>query len=492
MAGQTLTVSDPAKGVIANDTNVYGVHLLTAPIGGTLTLNTNGTFTYVANSITSSDSFTYCANGSVTGTTCSSGLIATVTLGGAPPEVGGITVPNSTYTASTATYIAIKNPGVLTGAKDASGYPLKVDTSTVTGSGGITVLADATGAFTATAPGPGTYSFTFQARSSRGTPSSVATVTVIFPAATGLAVKVLDGTDKSTVIADYRWIIEEDRTFYVNPNCTTNSTTPITGCGPSTGTSVPLTFGTNFHTSYMPVVAAGCTGPLSCESGQTIVDPATGLHVNAVCDVGNGVCRPDTSGNGFTAVDPSQVHLDPTKHYYISVLPGDAANPFNTGNAVGGHGMGGAPIVCVPVSPAVTCTSTGIFPAVTVYAQPTPFPPSKLTVFVFQDDFPLNGEQDGGGGTGAVNTNNEAGLGQFNITLFDDAGGTGDATGQMTYDMFNQPLSNSLAGTKDPVSGLDACPISANSRIGTLKDSNGNPILDPITHKPLLASREQS
>src|SRR5437660_10717958 len=31
----------------------------------------------------------------------------------------------------------------------------------------------------------------------------------------------------------------------------------------------------------------------------------------------------------------------------------------------------------------------------------------------------------------------------------------------MTYDMFNMPLSNSLAGTPDPTTGLDACPISA-------------------------------
>src|SRR4029077_4098956 len=52
------------------------------------------------------------------------------------------------------------------------------------------------------------------------------------------------------------------------------------------------------------------------------------------------------------------------------------------------------------------------------------------------------------------------GLGGFNLKLFDDAGGTGDATGQMSYDMFNYPLSNSLAGTIDPATGLDACPIS--------------------------------
>jgi len=52
----------------------------------------------------------------------------------------------------------------------------------------------------------------------------------------------------------------------------------------------------------------------------------------------------------------------------------------------------------------------------------------------------------------------EPGLGGFNITLFDDAGGHRDATGQMTYDMFNMPLANSLAGTIDPATGLDALP----------------------------------
>src|SRR5437660_8293927 len=58
IAGQTLTVSDPGKGVIANDTNVYGVQLLTAPTGGTLSLNADGTFTYAANAGTASASFT--------------------------------------------------------------------------------------------------------------------------------------------------------------------------------------------------------------------------------------------------------------------------------------------------------------------------------------------------------------------------------------------------------------------------------------------------
>ncbi len=92
--------------------------------------------------------------------------------------------------------------------------------------------------------------------------------------------------------------------------------------------------GVNFHTSHMPFVAQGCTGPLSCGGGQTVYDPVSKKHVPAVCDVGNGVCRPDPTGNGLTPVTPDQVTLDPTKRYYISVLPGDAGNPFAAGNTM--------------------------------------------------------------------------------------------------------------------------------------------------------------
>ena len=451
-ACNALAISDVSKGVIANDVNVFGVNVSTAPTNGTLTLNANGTFTYTPTGTSwSSDTFSYQANGS--------GPIAKVTLSSAAAEgASGITCPSTiTYNANTATYFAIKTPGVLVGCKDAAGYALTLDTTTVAATG-MTVLADANGGFTATASGA-SGSFTFKAKNSQGTQALTATtVTVNFPTGSGLAVTVKDGADKTTVITDYRWIIEEDRTFYVNPNCTTNTSTPPAGCP----TGIVPTFGTNFHTSYMPVVATGCTGPLSCESGQTL------LGVKAVCDQGNGVCRTDATQE--TAVDPGAVPLDPNKRYYISVLPGDAANPFIGGNgsapancAIGaydpsdptglntacGHGMGGAPIGF----------GQG---AVTIYTQPSPYPPAKLSVFVFEDDFPLNGEQDAGGGIDVIATN-EPGLGQFQITLFDDAGGSGDATGQPTYDMFNMPLSNSLAGTIDPATQLDACPISANA-----------------------------
>jgi hypothetical protein len=443
-----FAVSDPSKGVIANDINVYGVTVLTAPTqpNAVLTLNADGTFTYVPGAIgVTPDFFTYCANGTVTGTTCSSGVTAKVTLGAAPLEAGsGIVMKGITYTSKVATFLSIKSPGILSVDSDSKGYPLKVDTTSIVGmtvcSGTVPippcVSVDSSGAFNAhvLSTSGATYTFTYKAKNSQGTgSSSAATVTLIFPAATGLKVSVVDGKDKTTAITDYRWIIEEDRTFYIDPTKTTN-----TG-----GTTIVPTFGTNFHTSFMPVVATGCTGPLSCESGQTL------LGQPAVCDVGDGVCR--TTAAQETPVDPGQVHLDPKKRYYISVLPGDAAIPFETANASPGHGMGGAPI---GIDPITKIQQT----AVKVLAQPTPFPPAKLSVFVFEDDFPLNGEQDAGGGVDVL-APNEPGLGQFNITIFDDAGGSGDATGQVDYDMFNQPLSNSLAGTIDPATGLNACPI---------------------------------
>ena len=69
-------------------------------------------------------------------------------------------------------------------------------------------------------------------------------------------------------VQDYRWIIEEDRTFYVDPNCASNP--PPAGC-PGASAGIVPTFGTNFATSHMPFIAQGCTGPISCEGGQTVL-----------------------------------------------------------------------------------------------------------------------------------------------------------------------------------------------------------------------------
>ena len=66
IAGRTLSVSDPAKGVLANDVGIYGVKVVGATPAG-LTLNSNGTFTYSGAPDTT---FTYCGNGAASGTAC--------------------------------------------------------------------------------------------------------------------------------------------------------------------------------------------------------------------------------------------------------------------------------------------------------------------------------------------------------------------------------------------------------------------------------------
>jgi hypothetical protein len=486
LAGQTLTVSDPSKGVLANDTNVFGAKIvavngtaLATPTNGavvatngTLTLNPNGTFTYAATTA-GGDTFTYCGNGATSGNAC-----ATLTLSAATLEAGSaVHAVADSYTSTVSTTLTIKAPGVLANDSDDKHYPLTVAKATIaapwTGnmklngnnaaSSSFTMYPD--GSFTATASMPGTYTFTYQAQNSQGVMSGSATVTVTFPAASNLAVTVLDPTTGGA-ITDYRWIIEEDRTFYVDPKCTQNPL-PAT-CPTVTAQGAPFGFGTNFHTSHMPVVAAGCTGALSCESGQTL------QGVPAVCDIGNGICRTPSSVADAQEkpLDPKTVNLDPTKRYYISILPGDAANPFQAGYLQApcaydttntqpcvGHGMGGTaiPAPCPPKTVQASCTAG--FAPVTVVTTPTPFPTAKLSVFVYEDDFPLDGQFSPGGGVDVL-APNEPGLGGFEILLFDAGGGPGDATGQITYDMFNQPLSNALAGTIDPVTGKDACPLS--------------------------------
>jgi hypothetical protein len=552
--GQPFTVSDPSRGVIANDVNVYGVTLLTAPGAGTLTCGAmssvlsetisgicaNGTFTYTPSGTATSDSFMYCANGTVTGTVCSSGLTATVTLG--PSTLtGGPTAITQNYTSTTASFIKIASPGLLLGNTDKNNLTLSVvvpatPPAVTLGASTGTVEMDAQGGFTLSVPGntsAGTATFSYTVQNSHGVPAT-GTATVNFPAPSNIKVNVLDAQAYNnckgsssciaglTAMTDYRWIIEEDQTFWVDPNCTTNSSITTPGCpsivGPSGQSTLP-TFGTQFHTSAMPYVAQGCTGPLSCEGGQTMLDtrplctapgvPAgcsttAGAHIPAVCDLGNGACRPDPNcavlpcltNGGTTPVMPGSVHLDPTKRYYISVLPGDAGNPFPTNanppdcsqgaivngalNTACGHTMSGAPVppACNILGGSNGCSATSSFASTTVnvLALPTPLPTGKLSVIVFEDDFPLNGEQDGGGGNGTV-APIEPGLGGFNLVLWDTFGGLGDVTGQDSFDMFNQPLSNGLAGTVDPSTGVDACPLTPNplqaTGVGGLVTGNG-------------------
>ncbi|MBS0389101.1 MAG: hypothetical protein JSR15_11535, partial [Proteobacteria bacterium] len=365
---------------------------------------------------------------------------------------------------------------------NSSGYTLTAVPSATAGTcASVTVNPDGSFVATPSASTPASCTFNYNVSTTTKQVSAAdGTVTVNFPTATGLVVNIKDALN-GVAVTDYRWIIEEDRTFWIDPACQVNSADPKVR--PSTCPPLPVeSLGYNFHTASMPVVAQGCVGATSCEAGQT----SGGQNVK--CDLGNGGCEP---GASKPELSPSSVYLDPTKRYFISILPGDGVNPTIGGaggamqvdpncdattttcamrkfdiakdcgafdptqdawapggpNSLCGHEMGGAQI-----APGQT--------TVTVNLQEIPLPPAKLSAFVFEDDNPLNGENDAGGGVDVL-APNEPGLGGFEIKLFDQAGGLGDNTGQPTYDEFNQPLSNSLAGYIDPMTGMDACPITA-------------------------------
>jgi hypothetical protein len=498
VAGNTLTVSDPAKGVLANDIGIYGAKAVSGatsvnPVPAGLTFYADGTFIY-AGPPTAGTTFTYCGNGATSGAACATVTISACTgacLGAAP------VASNVQFKSNVAARYASPPPGVLgSNVTNSSGLPLSA-----LGGAGVTLNAD--GSFVATGPGATCpaltppapagatcVQFPYQAKTSTGQVSNTATATVIFMPASGLVVNVKDAKN-GLAISDYRWIIEEDKTVWIDPKCQLNTLGTRTDSNGRPCPPLPVeTVGYNFHTASMPVVASGCLEAVSCEAGQTLLTAPT------ACDVGNGQCRDATQKE---PLNPSQVYLDPAKRYFISVLPGDGVNttltgttgpttvngkdvPFDiardcgpysptdqhwiaggpsTGIPAGlvlcGHAMGGAQIAVAPVS--------GTRPPVNITLQQTPLPTAKVAVFVFQDDNPLNGQEDSGGGVDVI-APNEAGLGGFEIKLFDQAGGLGDATGQITYDMFNMPVSNSLAGTIDPITLLDACPIAKNGAGG--------------------------
>jgi hypothetical protein len=585
ISGSTLAITDPSKGLLGGATGASGVATTASsasglPAGSTLTVNPNGTFTYAPpSSGACGGSFTYLVNNTLTKTAtiteCDSTTPSCPALAAAP-TAGAIT-----FISSVKSRFASTPPGVLAGVTaNTGGLTL---TAQFAGAAPSNVQLNADGSFVATpnggactgvSPTPPANStcttFNYQAKNAQGTLSNTAAATVVFLPGSGMTVSVVDGPTGKP-ITDYRWIIEEDRTFWIDPKCQINTTASRTDSNGRPCAPLPVeSLGYSFHTASMPVVAQGCQGTASCEAGQT------SLGANVICDVGNGACRP---GAQKTPVSPSDVYLDPTKRYFISILPGDGINTtiggsggpaggvaalsqtgktvtltnptgffgvvkgdkitidsssvaasnnvctvtavtqtattttltctvatavtgtqtslsanyannrkfdiakdcgaynYNgssttqtypdtwwpggnpaagAGGPVCGHAMGGAQI------PSVALNTDRTTQNVKISLQQTPLPTAQISVFVFQDDSPLNGENDAGGGVDII-APNEPGLGGFEIKLFDQAGGLGDATGQITYDMFNQPVTNSLAGKIDPITGLNACPITARS-----------------------------
>ena len=181
-----------------------------------------------------------------------------------------------------------------------------------------------------------------------------------------------------TAISSYRWTVEEDVTKASVPG--------------QHATHDNYSF--SFHSSYMPVLAAGKVAGGAPIIGNDCSDPNNPV----------GCLDPDRK-----YMDAASLALDPAKRYYVSVLPDD------------GNAMGGAPVVFDASGNA----------SVTVYVNKFPVPTAQISVFVFEDNSPLNAAPD---------LPQEGGLAGFTIFLTEAGGTYGGSGGQVTQDAFGNPL----------------------------------------------------
>ncbi|MDW7773930.1 MAG: hypothetical protein SCH71_13665 [Desulfobulbaceae bacterium] len=209
-----------------------------------------------------------------------------------------------------------------------------------------------------------------------------------------------DGTETDLTGSDYRWLLEEDKTYHVQTD--------------GSGTALPTTFdpawdqgndglpggetlAVGFHQSYMPVLATGCAGSDSA------------WQEAAAC-----------SELGFEDPDPAVVN-----HYYVSVVP-------RSGYTIGGASFS---------------DNDG---SVTVYVNQHPIETAQITILIFNDKAPINNAPDlptEEPGTGPGQTD----MSGFTILVEDAGGRYGASAGAQSQDAFGNPLGTTYDADGNPI-----------------------------------------
>ncbi|KGJ91582.1 hypothetical protein ND16A_1814 [Thalassotalea sp. ND16A] len=361
--------------VLDNDSNLLGaeVAVVKEPSNGVLRMRPSGEFRYSPNAnFTGRDGFNYSA--SLGGNTYS----AQVTLNVSFENDSPLAAADGPYVNAIGPHITVAAPGILGNDSDPDGDRL---VAAISGAAPAGLTLNSDGSFEYT----GGVSTSFSYTASDGVLSSAPVmVTLNINPLANIALIVQE--PGGGAVTNYRWLVEEDTMWQPDPSI---APPPVD------------TLGTNFHKSYMPIVAQGCNGT-EIECGVDLVVPF------------------------------AELALDPLKHYYVSILPTDAASGT-------GHSVGGAQIL--PGATAVT---------VTVNSQPLPY--AQISVYVFEDSSPTNGAVDGG--------EQGLGLGGFQITLEDAGGRYGASGGTMMQDANGDMLRNSLDcfDSAPPVGVILTCP----------------------------------
>ncbi|WP_341888630.1 hypothetical protein [Variovorax sp. YR752] len=132
-----------------------------------------------------------------------------------------------------------------------------------------------------------------------------------------------------------------------------------------------------------------------------------------------------SSAGGVVSFNPSE----PGKRYYVSVMPDNAS----FGTTATGYTMNGLPI---------RADAAGAYPDVVVPVNPLPFKTAQISVFVFEDNAPINGSADAPGVQ-------EAPLCGWEVQMFEAGGAYGASGGRVATDTFGNPLGTEYALNPD-------------------------------------------
>ncbi|TLM73962.1 MAG: tandem-95 repeat protein, partial [Actinobacteria bacterium] len=208
----TLTVAAP--GVLANDSDVDGDPLdavLDADVSnGTLTLNADGSFTYVPDADwNGSDSFTYHANDGTADSNVVTVDITVTPVNDAPVAVG------DSYTTAEGITLTVAAPGVLGNDTDVDGDPLTAVLADDVANGALTLNADGSFTYVPDLDWSGSDSFTYRADDGAALSNLVTVSITVTPAndAHLTVTKVVTSGDTTAVVGSlvgYRITVTND------------------------------------------------------------------------------------------------------------------------------------------------------------------------------------------------------------------------------------------------------------------------------------------
>ncbi len=174
--GATLTVGAP--GLLVNDTDpdtpssFLTASVATGPVNGTVTINSNGSFTYIHNGgETTSDTFTYRVSDGI-----ASSAPVTVTITVTPVNDAPVAVADA-YSTNEDALLSVPVNGVLGNDSDVEGDVLSATLVTNVTNGTLALNANGSFTYTPNANFNGTDSFTYTANDAGG-PSNTVTVTI--------------------------------------------------------------------------------------------------------------------------------------------------------------------------------------------------------------------------------------------------------------------------------------------------------------------------